>query len=110
MIRRRIRIAAPLGSSVIFFGNSVIRVPLTAPAYTRASGAAAKRLLARYIGVFQAKSGLAPNEILGRCRVLQPAVTLSEQFLLPCQGMRADGLEIAVLRPPVLSRGMAAGT
>jgi hypothetical protein len=60
---------------VIFFGNSVIRVPLTAlGGYRWRVRAKAKRLLARSIGVFQAKSGLARNDILGRCRELQLAL------------------------------------
>jgi len=70
-------------------------------ASARASGLAAKCFLARYIGFFQAKSGLAPNEISGRFRVLDLVAALAEQFLFPRQRVGGDGLEIVVLRRPV---------
>src|SRR5580693_1125424 len=98
MIRRRIRIAAPYGSSVIFFGSSVIRVPLTALGKRPpdVSGLLRNvRLLARYSGVFQAKSELEPRgtlrAILGRYRAFEVAMPLAEQFLFPCQRMPGDG-------------------
>src|SRR5580704_12758033 len=64
---------------------------------------------ARYGRVFQAKSRLARDEILGRGGVLQLAMALAEQLLFPGQRVRGNGIEVVVSRRPVERAADAAG-
>jgi hypothetical protein len=79
---------------VIFVGNSVIRVPSTARGRSPARQAKAKCLLARYITVFQAKSGLAPNEILERFQAKWKPVRVEKTRQIKNLEPRFDSIEV----------------
>src|SRR6266576_1457145 len=108
MTRRRIRIAAPYGSSVIFFGGSVIRVPSTALAGIRLTRQRKTSVsLPAMAGFFKPNRGLRGMRFLSRSCLLRVAAAFAEQFLFPCQRVRGDGIEMVVLRGPIQGRADA---